>query len=126
MRYLLVVMLLCSLAYAKDKRHYQDAVLVSFKTVTTGQSCQGSASTQKSNDLKTEANASCQDTTGAFYTVAEGGHELVLRPRMRFLNRASVLSGLLPGTHLQISSDSKAVYVKVGDKESKFDLVEAK
>lgn len=129
MKFLALFLLLSLPGFAakKDKGPYQDGVLVSFKTVTVGQSCEGSsASTHESGDLKTKASANCQDTTGALYTISENGHELVLQPRMRLFNKPSVLYGVLPGTHIQINIKGSTLSVKVGQKESKFDLVEAK
>src|SRR5580700_6514813 len=99
-------------AIAKDKPQYtyQEGALVSFSHVKTDD--RGGVDTRTDDDV--------------YYTVAVGDRTFVLSHVIEFLHRPSDLQGQLPGTHIEVRLDKKAVYVRVKDKESKFDIVEAK
>jgi hypothetical protein len=129
-----------TLVFASDKaRPYEDAVLVSFRTATTGSRCQSSSNgvgtlnsntdedghTNGSVASSNASDISCRDIALRYYTISMDGKEFVLRPIPRPFNRPSVLSSSLPGSHLEVSIDKKNVYVRVDGKESKFEVVEA-
>jgi hypothetical protein len=106
------VLLFSIAASAKDKPpySYQDGVLVSFSHIRTDD--RGGVDTRTDDDV--------------YYTVSVGDRTYVLNHVIEFLHRPSDLQGQLPGTHIEIRLDKKAVYVRIKDRESKFDIVEAK
>lgn len=143
MRYLLALLLVCALpGFAKDKpqRNYQDGILVSFRTVTTGTSCNHEAKTTGNVDAHTSEQGStsgtvqadtkgstdCSNTYERLYTVQSGGNTYVLEYEGAAFYRPSVLAKSLPGTQVKVASDGKHFYVRIGKKESKFQIVEAK
>ena len=145
MRYLPALLLILSAPlWAKDKTlpdsAYEDATLVSFRAVTTGTSCSHQADTTGDVDATTDddghttgtvksttnGNTSCSDTGWIYYTLQVGEHVYVVHHAITFGYRASDLKGQLPGTHILVRTDAKGFYVKVGNKESKFVIVEAK
>lgn len=138
----LVLLLLSSVAWAKNKpapTDYQDAVLVSFRAVTTGSSCSHNLTTSGNVDATTdndgntngtvkattEGSTDCSNTGWIYYTISVGGHTYVVHHAVTFGYRNSNLRGQLPGAHLQVRTDAKWFYVRVNNKESKFVVVEA-
>jgi hypothetical protein len=138
----LIVLLLSPAVWAKEKpapADYQDAVLVSFRTVATGSSCSHSSTTSGNVDATTdddgnttgtvkattEGSTNCSDTGWVYYTIAVGSHTYVVHHAVTFGFRNSNLYRQLPGTHLQVRTDAKGFYVLVNNKESKFVVVEA-
>jgi hypothetical protein len=141
-RLTLILLLLSSAAWAKEKAapaDYQDAVLVSFRTVATGSSCSHSSTTSGNVDATTdddgnttgtikattEGSTDCSNTGWVYYTLSVGNHTYVVHHAVAFRFRSSNLHGQLPGAHLQVRMDGKAFYVRVNNKESKFVVVEA-
>ncbi len=132
------LLLLSAVANAKDKPQadYQDAVLVGFQTVHSGSSCSTSGQIKGEEDSsgnvtgKTHASTNCEESTVRHYTVKVGEHTYVLKPTLSWwaspaFTKNSVLANLLPGTHVQVRTDEKGFYVKVGKRESKYAIVEA-
>jgi hypothetical protein len=109
---LALALLYCMTAAAKDKAQYvyQDGILASFSHVTAD--ARGGVDTRTDDDV--------------YYTVSVGDRTYVLSHVIEFLHRPSDLQGLLPGTHVWVRMDKKALYVRVNEKESKFDIVQAK
>lgn len=107
----LFLLLSCVAAGAKDKAQpvYQDGILVSFRHVAADD--RGGVDTRTDDDVH--------------YTVAVGDHRYVLSHVIEFLHRPSDLQGQIPGAHVQVRLDKKALYVRIGDKESKFNVVGA-
>jgi len=139
----LTLALLSPAAFAKDKQPdsaFQDATLVSFRAVATGSSCKHTASTtgnvEASTDeggnttgtvkSTTDGNTNCRDTGWMYYTLQVGDHTYVVHNAITFGYRDSDLKGQLPGAHVLVRTDAKGFYVRVGNKESKFVVVEAK
>jgi len=126
--------LLCSQAWAKPPKdaQYQDAVLVSFKDVKSGSSCSSTgsvkASTDNSGDTEgsTSSRANCSNTIVRQYTIHLGSNTFVLVYGYNFLNLHNDLAKQLPGAHLRVRSDRSGFYVRIGDKEARYDIVEAK
>lgn len=129
--------------WAKDKHpnaDFQDATLVSFREVATGSSCSHvssttgkmeastdeSGQTSGSIDSTTSGDTSCRDTGWIYYTLQVGDHTFVVHHAVAPFFRSSDLKGLIPGTHVLVRTDSKGLYIRVGDKESKFVVVEGK
>lgn len=94
------------LAYAKEPRAYQDAVLMGFDTVATGARC---------------AYGRCRDVTTRNYSVSFGEHVYVVEPGPGL--RASNLARQPVGSHVSAASDGVWMWIKIGDKESKFSIV---
>lgn len=127
-------------AKSKPAHVYQDGVLVSFRSVTTGTSCSQEGSTNGNIDATTDADGStsgtmkatstgsvnCVPTGWVYYTIAVGDHTYVVHHAIEAWHRSSNLRGQLPGVHVQVRFDKKGLYVRVGGKESKFVIVEAK
>lgn len=137
------LLVFCStVAAAKDKppHVYEDGVLVSFRSVATGTSCSQVGNTSGNVDATTDDNGNtsgtvkststgsmdCAPTGWVYYTLAVGDHTYVVHHAPQAWNRSSDLRGELPGTHVQVRFDKKGLYVRVGSKESKFVIVEAK
>lgn len=60
------------------------------------------------------------------YTVRSGDNTYVLEYEGAAFYRPSVLANCLPGTKVKIAMDRKHFYVRIGNKESKFQVIEAK
>jgi hypothetical protein len=143
-----ILLLLSAVANAKDKPQadYQDAVLVGFQTVHSGSSCSTSGTVKGQEDSSgnvsgtTNASSNCVDDTVRHYTLKVGDHTYVLKPSLTkgkaaagmatmgwslLFTKNSVLSNLLPGTHVQVRTDESGFYVKVGKRESKYAIVGA-
>ncbi|MGA3333637.1 MAG: hypothetical protein ABSC62_05675 [Terracidiphilus sp.] len=127
----LLVSLLTLTTFAKDKHpdsDYQDGTLVSFRTVSTGSSCSQQADTKgnvdDNGDVKasTSGSTNCSDDLVRYYTIRSGDSTLVIAPVVVF---RSVLANRMPGATFRMRFDGKHVFVKIGDKESKFSIVEA-
>jgi hypothetical protein len=150
-RWCAVVLLFCCSvsAYAKDKAEpqYQDGVLISFRTISTGSSCSSYGNTNGSVDdngkivSATHSTGSCSNNVVRLYTIkvadqtyvvrhaATGGQKATALATMGWgalFMKQSVLANQLPGTHVLVRSDPHGFYVKMGKKESKFEVVEAK
>jgi hypothetical protein len=144
MRKMILVFLgFCALPLlAKDKPQYiyQDGVLVSFRAVATSTSCSQETSTKGNIDANTDddgytsgtveststGSINCTPRGWIYYTIAAGGHTYVVHHAVEAWNRASDLHRQLPGAHVQVRFDKKGLYIRVGTKESKFVIVEAK
>ena len=139
----LIILLLSPAAWAKEKpspADYQDAVLVSFRSVATGSNCSHSSTTSGNVDATTDdegnttgtvrattnGSTSCNDTGWVYYTITVGEHAYVVHHAVAFLYKSSDLKNQLPGAHVLVRTDSKGFYVRVNDKESKFVVVEAR
>lgn len=130
----LLSFLLCSQAWAKPHKdaEYQDAVLVSFKNVNAGASCSSSgrvkANTDDSGDTEgsTSSQTNCSNKIVRQYTIQLGSNTFVLVYGYNFLNLHNVLLKQLPGAHLRVRSDKSGFYVRIGNKEARYDIVEAK
>lgn len=126
--------LLCSQAWAKPHKDadYQDAVLVSFRDVKADSSCTSSgtvkANTDSSGDTtgSTSSETNCRNRIVRQYTVRLGSNTIVIVYGYNFLNLHNDLSKLLPGAHLRVRSEKSGLYVRIGDKEARYDIVEAK
>jgi hypothetical protein len=145
MKFMLIALTLALLspaALAKDKQpdsSFQDATLASFRVVTTGSSCSHAASTtgnveastdedgQTSGTISSTTNGdtSCGNTGWIYYTLQVGDHTFVVHHAPPAF-KSSDLKGLLPGAHVLVRTDSKGFYIRVGNKESKFVVAEAK
>lgn len=126
--------LICSQAWAGPHKEaqYQDAVLVSFKDVKNGSSCSSSGSikakTDDSGDTEgsTSSQTNCSNKIVRQYTIQLGSNTFVLVYGYNFLNLHNDLSKQLPGAHLRVRSDKSRFYIRIGDKEVRYDIVEAK
>lgn len=135
------LVLLTSMALAKDKHpdsDYQDGVLVSFRTVVTGNDCSSSGTVKGSVDdsgdvdTRSDASSSCSNDTVRLYTVRVSDNTFELRPaitggtlRAAFM-KGSVLNNQLPGTMIKVRSDKGKIFVKIGDRESPYSVTSAK
>ncbi len=127
-------LLLCSQALAKPHKDadYQDAVLVSFRDVAADSSCASSgtvnAKTDSSGDTTGSASSetNCRNRIVREYTVRLGSNTFVIVYGYNFLNLHNDLSKLLPGAHLRVRSEKGGFYVRIGNKEARYDIVEAK
>jgi hypothetical protein len=126
--------LLCSQAWASPHKdaQYQDAVLVSFKDVKNGSSCSSSGSVKANTDDRgdtegsTSSQTNCSNKVVRRYTIQLGSNTFVLVYGYNLLNLHNDLSKQLPGARLRVRSDKGRFYVRIGDKEVRYDIVEAK
>lgn len=102
------VVALSATAYAKKDRNYQDAVPVSFHTVSTGVSCY---------------KGDCDPASTRVYEVEVGGQTLGLSRKPSFTH--SVLHDLLPGAHVQASIEGNICHISSNGKETDYRIVEA-
>ena len=142
---LAVFLLLCAPGFAKAKPHYeyQDGVLVKFQDIPAGSTCNTSgsinANTKQNGVADTSSSTNCYSKTRRLYTIAIGEHTVVIQPVLNkkqfasvvstyglaaFWIKNSVLAGLRAGTHVQVRSVGDDFYVKVGQRESKYRVVE--
>jgi hypothetical protein len=123
----IAVMLLFALslpALAKDKPSYQDGVLQSFRRVQSGTAC-------NSGD---GGPSRCTGEYEANYTIKCGEQTYVLVPAHNPITPTHGLLGLatknyslsnqLPGTPVKLRSDGSSMYVRVGNHESRYEVVE--
>jgi hypothetical protein len=138
----------CGAAWASSKPElvYQDGVLVSFFTVTTGSSCSSSGTVKgQVNDDgavsgSTNDNTNCSNNESRRYRIKVGDNAYVLRHTLSGGQKAaalaslgwgamfmkqSVLANLLPGTPIKARSDGTGFFVKVGKKESRYEVIAA-
>jgi hypothetical protein len=139
LRHLPLCILFCvvvTIAFAKTKEHpdsdYQDGVLVSFRTAAAGSNCSSSGSVKgsvnDSGDVEggTDSSGSCHDLSVRLYTIRVGDSTFVIKHAPENWNRQSVLEGQLPGFRFKIRTQKDKLYIKVGERESPFSLLEAK
>lgn len=143
MRYLLAVMLLCSLsAFAKNtpKPTYMDGELLSFRAVTVGTSCTHTGKSSgdvdaRENDngyiegtvsSKSKGSSDCSNQSAINYTISVGGGAFVVREIPRFLFRPGVLAHKMPHTKIQVRMESKDLRIRIGKDESKYEIIEAR
>lgn len=130
----LLSILICAPAWAKAHKDadYRDAVLVSFKDVTSGSTCSShgavNASTDDSGEVKgsVAGHTNCSIGTVRQYTILLGTTTLAIEYGYNFLNLHNDLTTQLPGAHLRVRSDKHGFYVRVGDKEARYNIVAAK
>lgn len=148
-----VVFLLCSAAFAKTPvaKDYQDATLVSFKTVADGAACSSTGTVNGTTDDSgkttgtSNSTTSCSDTHVQLYTVRIGDNTYVLRPAISgkragadaalvigtigwgalFIHNKGVLNNQLPGAHIKIRPEGDGFEVMAGRKSSLYSIVEA-
>lgn len=145
---LALCLVLCGTAFAagKSQSDYQNGILVSFYSVTSGSSCSSSGSVNGKVDDdgtvsgSTNGNTNCVNSESRRYKIKVGENTYVLRRTFSAGQKAgaiasmgwsalfiknSVLANLLPGTPVQVRSDGTGFLVKVGKKESRYDVVAA-
>jgi len=138
-RYLSLCILFCAvvtIAFAKTKERpdsdYQDGVLVSFRTDAAGSNCSSSGSVKGSVDDDgevegtTDSSGSCHNISVRLYTIKVGDSTFVIKHAPENWNRRSVLDQQLPGFRFKVRTQKDKLYIKVGERESPFFLVEAK
>ena len=142
--------LMASLLPAKDKvtdRSYQSAVLVNFRAQESGMYCSGSGTVRgeenESGEItgSTSGSSRCDPRATWYYTVTTGEHVYVIRPAVtgkqvglaaatlgypNFFRKGSVLQNQMPGSKVLLRSNEHALWVKVGKRESRFEIVEAR
>jgi hypothetical protein len=145
---LVLFVLFCGTAFASQKPQpvYQDAILISFYNVSTGSSCastgtvNGKADNNGNVSGSTEGNTNCSTNESRRYKVKVGDNLFVLKRAFGkgqtagavasmgwslLFVKDSVLTNLLPGTPIKVRSDGTGFYVRVGKKESRFEIVSA-
>jgi hypothetical protein len=123
-------------AFAKTKERpdsdYQNGVLVSFRTVEAGNNCSSSGSVKGSVDDSgnvegtTNSSDSCHNISVRLYTIKVGDSTFVIKHAPENWNRQSVLEQQLPGFKFKVRTQKDKLYIKVGDRESPFFLIEAR
>jgi hypothetical protein len=125
-----------TIAFAKTKERpdsdYQDGVLVSFRTVVAGSNCSSSGSVKGSVDDsgdvegRADSSGSCYNLSVRLYTIKVGDNTFVIKHAPEGWNRQSVLARQLPGLRFKVRTQKDKLYIRVGERESPFFLVEAK
>lgn len=143
-------------AKSKPKVTYQDGIYESVRGQIVGSHCAGSANTDGNFSAETEnygtssstdgtvrassnSASDCRAVTRGLYTIKVGENVYVLTPYisviqavgansplLRAFQKPSILSTELPGSHIQVRSQDGSFYIKVGKRESRYTLVEAK
>jgi hypothetical protein len=143
---LFLLILIAVPAFAKDKpaANYQDGVLQSVHTISTGSSCSGHAETDGTvtgNTLNATTNSSahCSDNMRWVYTVrvADGIYDLTpdhsggaytaaaISPVGLLFIKHSSLYGRMPGTLVKVRSGDKGVFVLVNKRETRYTMMAA-
>jgi hypothetical protein len=130
---ILVLITLCLPASAKPPKdtQYQDAALLSFKDVQEGSSCASTsklkAKTDDNGDTEgsTSAETTCSKKVERHYSIRFGDSIFVLVYGYNFLNLHDVLASQFPGAHMLIRMDKKNLFVRIGNHEARYDIVEA-
>lgn len=138
---------LAAFASKKDTADYVAGVLVSFHDIHTGKTCSSSGSVDGRENSDGSITGNTDETTNCFtnfarlYTVQIGGQVLTIERAMSgkrklaalgtmgwstALAHQSVLANQLPGTHFLARSDGTYLHVRIGKKETIFNIVEAK
>ena len=140
--YLLICPVVCASAAEKPDVAYQPATLMSFHDRATGTSCRGSGTDENTGIGSTttvETTSHCSEHTERLYVVKVGPNAYTLRlkfgkgktalhaflPITGLADKQSVLAGLLPGTVLLVRADESAFHVKIGKRESDYEVVAA-
>jgi len=139
LRHLSFCVLFCAvvtIAFAKSKERpdsdYQDGVLVSFRTVAAGTNCSSSGSVKGAVDDSggiegtNSSSGSCYDVGARLYTIKVGSNTFVIKHAPENWNRKSVLDQQLPGLKFKVRTQKDRLFIKIGERESPFFLVEAK
>lgn len=131
---------------------WQDAILVSFKTVAIGSSCsttgnvQAEAYNRDNINATTNADTVCGNTVATLYTLRVGQNVLEVEPTISggktaaesalvigtigygalFLRNRVSLKDRLPGTHASIRQHGSKVEISVGKRHSLYTVVTAK
>jgi hypothetical protein len=113
---LLVTLILCSAASAKDKSgsSYQDAILQEAHTETVRMNCDG---TGYGSSMTT-----CHDAETLVYTVTAGATVYTLTPYGTWPHRESLWKQPA-GAAVAVWNDGKHVHVRTGAKESQYDII---
>src|SRR5215475_5554133 len=137
---ILFVMFCAMAATAEITGQYQEGTLVSFKMVADGASCSGGTNgkVDDNGNVNATSNSSCSNSYVGEYTVKVGENTYVLRPSLskksallgfgtmgwsNLARKNSVLASHLPGTKFLIRDDSQGIHVKLGKRESKYEIV---
>lgn len=152
MRLLASLFLACSVAAAQTAQiPYQDAVLVSYKLVSTGTDCasNGTVSGKADDNGKVtgaaNSTSSCSESEIRQYMIQVGPNTFALRPTISgpqlaseaaltvatlgygalFIRNRDVLVNQLPGAHILIRSHGSGFQIKVGKKDSLYSVAGA-
>lgn len=144
---LISVLFICAGWFSIQATDYQEATLVNFRTVQSGSTCSSNGNINGQTDSSGNVTGSTNGTTNCrarmvrYYTIVCGEHTYTLRPEMTTGNKAaaaaslgyavffmknSVLDKQLPGTQVLMRTDTKGAWVKLGKRESRFEIVEAR
>jgi len=133
---------------------YQDGVFQSFHTEQTGSRCSSDADTNGTVNANTDntgntngavrstttGSTTCHDTQRTLYTVKVSDNTFILTPAesgkgtaagyatlgwSRAFAKNNVLAYQLPGAKIQIRSDGKHYFIRMGDRESMYSIVGA-
>ncbi len=135
--------------------NWQDAVLVDLRTNQSGSACSSSETVNgvvdDSGDVRgrPQGSSNCVVAATLHYTLSVGAHTYIIQPDHTagkkatvaatlgygavatlgygaFFLKNSVLDNQLPGVHVLVRADPKGFWVKVGNRESKYRVVEAR
>jgi hypothetical protein len=130
-------------AFANEKPQYayQEGILQSSRHERSGNHCIESSNASESAGASTEGRGdetsagfnSCNDDDSIAFTVESGGAIYILTPKgdcdpskgglvIRALIRHSVLENQPPQTHIELRSDGRHFFVKLGDRESMYSV----
>ena len=120
-----VLMLATMTAAAKEKRPYecQDGILVSFRHITYDYQ-DGVLVSFSHATAAAGGGVHTKIDDDVYYKVAVGDRTYLLSHVIELLYRPSDLQGQQRGAHVQVRMDKRVLYVRVNDRESKFNIVE--
>ena len=75
---------------------------------------------------KIDNSGSCQDKSIRLYTIKAGDNTLAIKHGIEIWNRESVLARELPGFKFKVRTQKDKLFIKVGERESPFFVVEAR
>lgn len=107
-------------------------MLVGFKDVAGGSKCDSNSTIKASTDDHggtsgtVSSQTDCANRTVRQYTVQLGNNTLVIVYGYNFLNLHNELVKQLPGAHLTVCAEKNILYVRFGEREVKYNIVEAR
>jgi hypothetical protein len=110
---------------------YQDGILVTFRTIVTGSSCNSSGvlagSVDESGSVKgnTQSNGNCSNRTTQIFTVQIGENKFEIKPLPVSWNRVHALEHKLPGYKFKVRQEKGKLFIKIDARETGFEIREA-
>ena len=108
---------------------YHDGILVSFSTPDSGDNCADSSEQSCSDGNRTQYVVKSEGILYALTPASSAKNSIAQKASLgwsKVLSKSSSLYHQQPGTLLQVRDDGRYLFVKVGNRESKYTAIEAR